>query len=70
MEIFITILIVILFIWFAWKYLLPENVKDYSIGCIVVLAFVVFMLFQIVGIFQTCSSNDRYYERNPYEDPL
>ena len=29
MEIFITILIVILFIWFAWKYLLPENVKDY-----------------------------------------
>lgn len=71
MEIVITIILVILFAWVAWKYILPDRVKEISIGCIVVLAFVVFMLFEIVGLLQECSNeNNRYYERDPYEDPI
>ena len=57
----------IFIICFLWKYILPEKVKDTSIGCLVMIGICLFIIFQIVGIFHTCS-NDSYYERDPYDD--
>lgn len=68
MGTFIGILFTIFLIWLIWKYVLPEKAKETSIGCLVAIGVVLFIAFQVVGIFHTCSSDNDYYERDPYDD--
>lgn len=71
MKILIILTIVVVAGWIIWKYILSDDVKDTTKGCIMMLVFVLWMLFGIVDMFQSCSNDDdRYYEQDPYEDPL
>lgn len=67
MATFLGIIFVIFLAWLAWKYVLPEKVKDVAIGCLVMIGLVLLILFQVVGAFYTCSDNS-HYERDPYDD--
>lgn len=68
MGTFIGILFTIFLIWLIWKYVLPEKAKETSIGCLAAIGVVLFIAFQVVGIFHMCSSDNDYYERDPYDD--
>lgn len=68
METFIGILFIIFLIWLIWKYILSEKVKEISIGCLVAIGVILFIVIQVAGIFHTCSSDNDYYERDPYDD--
>ena len=71
MKILIILTIVVVAGWIIWKYILSDDTKDTTKGCIMMLVFVLWMLFGIVDMFQSCSNDDdRYYEQDPYEDPL
>ena len=71
MKILIILTIVVVAGWIIWKYILSDDAKDTTKGCIMMLVFVLWMLLGIVDMFQSCSNDDdRYYEQDPYEDPL
>ena len=71
MKILIILTIVVVAGWIIWKYILSDDAKDTTKGCIMMLVFVLWMLFGIVDMFQSCSNDDdRYYEQDTYEDPL
>lgn len=71
MKILIILTIVVIVGWIIWKYILSDDAKDTTKGCIMMLVFVLWMLLGIVDMFQSCSNDDdRYYEQDPYEDPL
>ena len=71
MKILIILTIVVVAGWIIWKYILSDDAKDTTKGCIMMLVFVLWILFGIVDMFQSCSNDDdRYYEQDPYEDPL
>ncbi len=71
MKIFIILTVIVAVGWIIWKYILSDDTKDTAKSCIMMLVFVLWMLFGIVDMFQSCSNDDdRYYEQDPYEDPL
>lgn len=71
MKIFIILTVIVAVGWIIWKYILSDDTKDTAKGCIMMLIFVLWILFGIVDMFQSCSNDDdRYYEQDPYEDPL
>ena len=71
MKIFIILTVIVAVGWIILKYILSDDTKDTAKGCIMMLVFVLWMLFGIVDMFQSCSNDDdRYYEQDPYEDPL
>ncbi len=65
---FIGILFIIFFIWLIWKYKLPEKTKETTVGCLVAIGIILFIAVQVMGIFHTCSRDNGYYERDPYDD--
>lgn len=49
------------------EYILSEKAKDALWDCLIVIGIILFVTFQIFGVFQTCSDAS-YNEKDPYDD--